>query len=443
MNKIKKLNLTLIYLMPFLLVFSHSIADLIVVLTGLTFLVLLFFNKLSITIKDLLRDKIILSFILFYIIIVLSSFLAEFQLLSLKRSIPYIRFVFFVAALKYWLLTDKNSIKILVYSFLTCLLFVCFDIIFQYFNVKYVPIYPELAPSPENLIKKGFDIFGYPSKNYYRFQGPFKDEFIAGGFILKLSPFLFLVVLNIYKIRRDNFSKMLIFISAALIVYSIFITGDRAPFFMLIIISTLLILSLCNKKIILTFLSSIILIIFLVGLNADKKQRYVNETLNAVGFQNNKFTLDTGYGHLFYSAIKIWIDNPLLGAGTKNYREICTRDEYNFETKNNHQLCSTHPHNYFLELLSETGLLGLISFYFIFFSLLGKFELIKKTLQKDLEYLNIKFFIISLIIIIWPISTTGSILTNKNSVILWLVFGILYSVLAIEKKSNLLRKKQT
>ena len=72
--------------------------------------------------------------------------------------------------MKYWLLTDKNNIKILTYSFVACLLFVCFDVIFQYFNYKYVPIHPVhpiLGNTPENLMKQGFDIFGYPSKDYY------------------------------------------------------------------------------------------------------------------------------------------------------------------------------------------------------------------------------------------------------------------------------------
>ena len=138
------------------------------------------------------------------------------------------------------------------------------------------------------------------------------------------------------------------------------------------------------------------------------------------------------------SAIKIWIDKPLIGVGTKNYRKICDRDEYNFETKNNHQLCSTHPHNYVLELLSETGLMGLISFYLIFFYLVRDFELVKKILQKNLDHLNIKFSIISLFVILWPISTTGSILTNKSSIVLWFVFGIIYSAISIEKKSHFL-----
>jgi len=169
-------------------------------------------------------------------------------------------------------------------------------------------------------------------------------------------------------------------------------------------------------------------------LNADKKQRYIYESLAALGIENKEFTLDTGYGHLFYSAIKIWIDKPLIGAGTKNYRKICERDEYNFETKNNTQLCSTHPHNYVLELLSEAGLIGLILFYSIFFYLIKESGLTKKILKKNLNKLNIKFSIMSLILILWPISTTGSILTNKNSILLWFIFGIVYSLISIEKK---------
>jgi O-antigen ligase len=124
-----------------------------------------------------------------------------------------------------------------------------------------------------------------------------------------------------------------------------------------------------------------------------------------------------------------------LGAGTKTYRNICFRHEYNFESKNNIELCSTHPHNYVLELLSEVGLLGLASFYLIFFYLAKELKSIKNIFKKNLDYLNLKFSTISLIIILWPINTTGSILSNKNSIILWFVFGIVYTLISFEKKT--------
>lgn len=449
---IKKFNLALIYLIPFFLIFAHSFADGVVVLTGIIFLILLLLRKLPVRIADITKDKVIISFFLFYIILVISSFFAEFQSLSLKRSIPYIRFIFFIAALKYWLFVDRDSIKILIYSILVCLIFVCLDVIFQYFNYKYVE---ETTPlnyfnyksdilffnavldnSSDNFLKKGFDIFGYASKNYYRFQGPFGDEFIAGGFILRFSPFLFLTIFGIYRLKKDKFSKILIFLSAILIIFSILITGDRAPFFILIIVTSLLFLIFLKKKDILIIFTFLLVIIFLLGSNLDKKQRYINEALITIGFQNNKFSLDTGYGHLFYSAIKIWMDKPLLGAGTKNYRKICARDQYNFKTNHNHELCSTHPHNYVLELLSEVGFIGLLSFYLIFFYLLRELNSFKKTFQKNLDNLKIKFTTVSLILILWPLSTTGSIITNFNSIVLWLVFGMAYSSIAI-KKTNL------
>lgn len=427
MERLKKINLILVYSIPIFLVISHSIADFIFVFVGISFLIFLSINKLDPITQKIFKDKVIISFFLFYIFLLLSSIFSEFFALSIKRSLPYLRFIIFIIALKYWLLTDKKSLKILYLSISSCLIFVCFDVLFQFYN------YHEIINESGKVIRQGFDIFGYASNPVIeRFQGPFKDEFIAGSYILKLSPFLFLTILNTKMIKKKN---ILVFIFVTLIIYSIYITGDRAPFFILLQIF-LIIPFFFNKRIILLYLSSIILITYFAGLNSDKKQRYIYDALGAIGFKNNEFTLDTGYGHLFYSAIKIWLDKPILGAGTKNYRKICERDEYNFETQNKIQLCSTHPHNYVLELLSETGIIGLILFYLILVSLIVNFRLLKKLIRRDLKYLEIKLSFMSLILILWPLSTTGSILTNKNSILLWFVFGILYSLMNFENDNQ-------
>lgn len=424
MENYKQINLFTIYLIPLFLIFSHFLADLVVVFVGINFLVFLIFKKLNVTFKMILNDKIVIIFFLFYMFLFLSSLFSEFILLSLKRSIPYLRFLVFIIALKYWLLRDYKNFKILYFSVTMCVIFVCFDVLFQFYNYK------EIISDGGKIVRQGIDLFGYVSNPVIeRFQGPFKDEYIAGGYILKFSPFLFLIVLNYKKLYLRNF---LIFTSVFIIVYSIYITGDRAPFFILILFS-MIVPMFFNKKIIFIYLSSLILIIYLASNNLDKKQRYFHDALGALGFTNKEFTLDTGYGHLFYSAIKIWADKPFLGAGTKNYRKICERDEYNFETKNNIQLCSTHPHNYVLELLSETGLFGLILFFYIFIELFNNRILLKRIFKKDLENLDIKFLTMSLVLILWPISTTGSILTNKNSILLWFVFGIFYSFLSLKK----------
>lgn len=428
MENYKKFNLYIIYLIPLFLIFSHSLADLVIVVTGINFCInQFFFNKLNISINKILKDKVIISFILFYFFLVLSSFFSEFYFMSLERSLPYIRFLIFIMAMKYWLITDYKSLKIIYISITFCLVFVCIDVLFQYYN------YQELININGKIVRQGFDLFGYASNPVIeRYQGPFKDEFIAGGYILKFSPFLFLAILSLIKFKYKSY---IVLISLIFIIYSIYITGDRAPFFILILISFIIPFFL-NKKIIIFYLSTIILISFLALTNSDKKQRYFHDALGAIGVEGNEFTLDTGYGHLFYSAVKIWLDKPLLGAGTKNYRKICEREKYNFESKNKIQLCSTHPHNYILELLSETGLVGLILFSAIFFNLFKKYGLFKILRNRNLADLDFKFLSLSLVLILWPLSTTGSILTNKNSILLWFVFGILYTLLSLEKKSD-------
>lgn len=75
---------------------------------------------------------------------------------------------------------------------------------------------------------------------------------------------------------------------------------------------------------------------------------------------------------LFTGAIDIFKKNILFGSGVKTFRIECIYTEQNAYTIKlkeeipNISFCSTHPHNYYLQLLAETGLIGFF-FYFYFF----------------------------------------------------------------------------
>ena len=68
----------------------------------------------------------------------------------------------------------------------------------------------------------------------------------------------------------------------------------------------------------------------------------------------------------YETAIKMFKDKPLIGHGPKTFfRKICNQEQYYVLYG-----CSTHPHNTYLQLLSETGLIGFIpifSFLFTFY----------------------------------------------------------------------------
>ena len=69
-------------------------------------------------------------------------------------------------------------------------------------------------------------------------------------------------------------------------------------------------------------------------------------------------------GRIYESSFMLFKDNYLFGVGLKNYRVEC---DLQVDPRPLHeaQFCSSHPHNFVLELLSETGLIG-ISIFFIF-----------------------------------------------------------------------------
>ena len=74
------------------------------------------------------------------------------------------------------------------------------------------------------------------------------------------------------------------------------------------------------------------------------------------------------HAKIYLTTYKSFKDNILLGHGLKSFRYNC-----NNYLKEQNTLCSTHPHNYHLEVLHDTGIIG-----FIFISVFA-FSLVKKT----------------------------------------------------------------
>ena len=148
----------------------------------------------------------------------------------------------------------------------------------------------------------------------------------------------------------------------------------------------------------------------------------INQTINEV-FKDNKINIFTeGHQNHIKTAIKIFKDNIIIGSGIKSFRILC-RDKRYFETITS---CSTHPHNTYAQLLSETGFIGfalIFGIFLIFFK--NIFFYFVRSFYKKNDSVNDQVKILSILIFInlFPFVPTGSFFNNWMSIMYFLPLG--------------------
>ena len=89
----------------------------------------------------------------------------------------------------------------------------------------------------------------------------------------------------------------------------------------------------------------------------------------------------------------------------------------------NDVVCSTHPHNIYLEIIITQGILGLLVFIILFAVIL--LDLQKRFFLKNnnKNIINILFLIL-LISELWPLRSYGSIFQTVNGSIFWFILAL-------------------
>ncbi len=184
------------------------------------------------------------------------------------------------------------------------------------------------------------------------------------------------------------------------------------------------------------FISSLIIL-----MNNDiVKSRMLNTTLQVIGldYKNGNIErykynfIDSHYGAHYITALEIFKDNKVLGSGPKTFRIVCADNKYSkLKSFNIINRCSTHPHNFYMQILSETGIVGL-SIFIISFLVFIIFTIKKIDLSNPLH--NCTF--ITLILFLWPLQSTGSIFNNWYGLYLFYYMSILF-ILIFSKKDQI------
>ena len=139
----------------------------------------------------------------------------------------------------------------------------------------------------------------------------------------------------------------------------------------------------------------------------------------------------------FSTFYETWKINKYIGGGIKSFRYYChVRQNINKDSK---FVCNMHPHNYYLEILTETGLIGFIIIAIIFFISLY-LSFFKKYISKSkLSSNNVIIpFIFLFFVEIFPLKSTGSFFTTGNATYIFLILAIL---IGLVRKENSIENK--
>ena len=407
----------------------------------------LFFFKTRLF-KINLKENNLYIITLFFVFIILSTF---FNLLQNGEHEDYIKSIFFlkyfllILAVNFLLREGIINLKYLLLSSFICSMFVASEVIFQYFINKKEVVYNST-------------IFG--------------EENIAGGYIQRFGVLGVLSLIIFFKNKKPWFNFFTLFLFLFYIL-AVILSGNRMPLIMFLLSLLLFGFFLKNFRIpiLMSFLIlSVVGSIFWSLVDRDKnliKNRYLSFYNNAVNIipnvvlelskgdypelQNKKDEPFVEYWHkgerdqyeiipsgsmhviVYITAIDLWKDSKLIGSGIKSFRVNCL-DKLHLPNR----VCSNHPHNYYLEIMNDSGLIGFA--LFVFAAILLLWKNLKLLNQRNVHENKVLFSIILSVLIsffveIFPLRSAGSFFSTSSGFYIFLLFSILFS------SENLLKKK--
>jgi O-antigen ligase len=416
MNYLKKININfLIVLIIPLLILGPFFSDLIVSLSSILFL---FYICKSKTFNYFTKTPLIIFFVFCIYCIFVSIFVASNILMSFESSLFYFRIGVFSCLV--WYLIEQNK-KIL-----------------NYFYYALVIIFSVLVIDGYIQFFLGTNIIGF-AKYGTRVSSFFGKEMIMGSFLSRLIPLL-LALFIVKKIKKiELYFMILLFILVGGLIY---ISGERASFFFLVI-SSLFIMFLSKNFLkikLYLFFGLIILIMLLSFINPQLKSRVFEGPLETMGLNkdinvNKKYFFTAYHDSLFRTAFNMFKDKPIFGNGPKMFRVICKDEKY----ATGISPCMTHPHNFYVQLLAETGIIG-FSFLFSAFAyvLYCAYRQFKSIVLRQKRYLTDYqvCLLAGILITVWPLTTNGNFFHNWLMIVYSLPVGFyLHSIYGKNRKN--------
>ena len=424
----KNLFSYLYLLIPLFLITGPALPDIVIslgVLFGFFYIIYQREYKFFINL-NLFRISIIFWFSLIFI-----SFFSYSKTNSYQDSLIFIRFLLIPLFCYFIFFEDKKILERSLLIIFVLVLLVSVDTLYQFINYT---------------SKDGFgeDLFGFRSNWYGRLTGPFGDELIPGSYLSKFGLFGFAFLISIKRLKNNIIIQSLYL---SLIILVCYVSGERMAFatFSLSLIVLFIFLDGFRKSILFSILIGSLFIFIAIYLHPfyndfnviestqyhqgqkiekfyqceNNKEKICSKIINIQPsfFEVIKNFRTSAYGEIYNLSFKMFLDNPITGIGINNFKYLCNFDVSYKKLMINYD-CASHPHNIYIQWLTEGGIIVFISFIVYLYYLVG--FIIRNKGDKKYKIISITIFFS----MFWPIMSTGSLIKNWYGITTFFIIGI-------------------
>ncbi len=423
-----KFFLLLFIFVPILLITGPALPDIAITFCGIYFLLSFIIIKKN---YDFFKDKFFLISFLFWLILIFISFFSNYKLESFQDSIIFFRLLIIPTIAYFLFFNSEKKIKIAINIIFISIIFVTVDTLFQFFNYNSEYGFQE-------------DLLGFKSEWYGRLTGPFGDELIPGAYLSKFALLGYLFFFFIKKIKYQNLIELLYL---SVIGFVCFASGERMALATYFLSLFFLLLFLKDKRFIFFFailLSGLFISIAILlhpffndykvlssshlhqGLTVEKYfncgENIQEKCVKVIDLQPSfievlKNFRSSAYGEIYSVSLQMFKDNLLTGVGISNYQMTCLNTKKYKDLMVNYN-CASHPHNTYIQWLAEGGLITFFTFIMYLISIF--YLLIKSKNHRMIKLISIA----SILILFWPIMSTGSLIKNWNGITTFYIIGL-------------------
>mgnify|MGYP001472695746 CR=1 FL=1 len=395
--------LYVIFSIPVLILTGPFLPDLTLTILSIFFLIIFFKKKIQL--QYLFKYKFLF---LFWISILVSSFLSKNIFVNVIESTILIRFILFL--ILFCFLVEKfNQLEKLFYVLLGIFVLLALDAYIQ--------------------LLFGKNLLGFIKDDPKRLSGLFGDEYILGSYLLKFFPIILFLCPKEQK--KMNFLIIFFFI---IIEPLIFFSGQRSQFIMsFFLVFGIFLLNFKNIYFYMSFAICCLIILSNIFFNQKYYERYIYDVKANFSFDNsvklgkdskekviNFSIISPSHTKIYFNSINMFKDKIFFGHGIKSYRLKCK--DYDKDG------CTTHPHNFYLQILAETGLITFIIIFLFYLAIIKEIGVLlySNFFHKNIN-INRKYYAcLNLFIILFPFQSNGNFFNNYMLVQLVFILSVYF-----------------